>query len=417
MATGVLPFRGDTSGMIFDAILNRPAVPPVRLNPDLPAELERILLRSLERDRELRYQHASDLRAELQRLKRDVDSSHSLATASSSASTSAPDLLSAVIPVSGASVKAHTSGHTAAVADTSGKSVKRRWMGAAAAVVVVIGGISTYFYTHRAHGLSDKDSILVADFVNTTSEPVFDGTLKQALAVQLQQSPFLSILPEERVRETLQFMGRPPDEHVTGAVARELCQRANVNAAINGSIASLGSQYVISLEAVNCNTGESLAREQSTAESKEKVLSALGSASSQLRNKLGESLASIQKFDKPVEEATTSSLEALKAYTQGQQETNTGMNSKRCRSFSELLSWIQILRVRTPTSPAFMPTRGRRQAASSLKRKPMPCAIVSVRAKSWKLRQPITGSSPGILTKNPPRRNCIDRPTPGGQSS
>ena len=294
------PFGAIPAGMIFDAILNRPAVPPVRLNPDLPAELERILLRSLERDRELRYQHASDLRAELQRLKRDVDSSHSLATASSSASTSAPDLLSAVIPVSGASVKAHTSGHTAAVADTSGKSVKRRWMGAAAAAVVVIGGISTYFYRIARMG-----SVIRfrpgRRLVNTTSEPVFDGTLKQALAVQLQQSPFLSILPEERVRETLQFMGRPPDEHVTGAVARELCQRANVNAAINGSIASLGSQYVISLEAVNCNTGESVAREQSTAESKEKVLSALGSASSQLRNKLGESLASIQKFDKPVE--------------------------------------------------------------------------------------------------------------------
>src|SRR5262249_20951407 len=196
------------------------------------------------------------------------------------------------------------------------------------AVLIAVGAAGTWFYRHRAAALTDKDSVMLADFVNTTGDPVFDRTLKQALAVQLQQSPFLRIVPEQRVRETLQFMGRPADEHVTGAVAREICVRENVKAVINGTIAALGSQYVISLEAVNCNTEDSFAREQSTAESKEKVLYALGMAAEQLRSKLGESLASIQKFGKPVEEATTSSLAALQAFTQGQEEANTGNELK-----------------------------------------------------------------------------------------
>ncbi len=146
----------------------------------------------------------------------------------------------------------------------------------------------------------------------------------QALAVQLQQSPYLNIVPEKRIRETLQLMGRSPDEHVTGAVAREICERENIKAALSGSIAALGSQYVISLEAVNCRTGDSLAREQVTPEAKEKVLPALGTAASHLRGKLGESLGSIQQFDKPVEQVTTSSLEALKAYSQGHEIFQSG---------------------------------------------------------------------------------------------
>jgi tetratricopeptide (TPR) repeat protein len=196
------------------------------------------------------------------------------------------------------------------------------------AVLIAVGAVGTWFYRHRAATLTDKDSIMLADFVNTTGDPVFDSTLKQALAVQLQQSPFLSIVPEQRVRETLEFMGRPADEHVTGAVAREICERANAKAAINGAIAALGSQYVISLDAVNCRTGEALAREQMTADTKEKVLPSLTPAVSRLRSKLGESLASVQKFDRPVEEATTSSLEALKAYTQAKELDNTGEELK-----------------------------------------------------------------------------------------
>jgi tetratricopeptide (TPR) repeat protein len=195
-------------------------------------------------------------------------------------------------------------------------------------MMVVLGAVGMYFYMHRNRPLTEKDSILLADFVNTTGEPVFDGTLKEALAVQLQQSPFLSIVPEKQVRETLQYMGRPADEHVTGVVAREICERENIKAALNGSIAALGSQYVISLDAVNCRTGDSLAREQVTADSKEKVLPALGPAALRLRGQLGESLASIQKFDKPVEEATTPSLEALKAFTQGNEVDNSGEEMK-----------------------------------------------------------------------------------------
>jgi tetratricopeptide (TPR) repeat protein len=160
--------------------------------------------------------------------------------------------------------------------------------------------------------------------MNTTGDPVFDGTLKQALAVQLQQSPFLYIFPDKRVRETLQLMGRSPDEHVTGAVARELCERENIKAALNGSISVLGTQYVISLDALNCRTGDSLARDQVTADSKEKVLFSLGEATTRLRKELGESLASIQKFGRPIEEVTTSSLEALKAYSQGSQMEDAG---------------------------------------------------------------------------------------------
>jgi tetratricopeptide (TPR) repeat protein len=196
------------------------------------------------------------------------------------------------------------------------------------AAIVAFGAGGTYFYFHHGRPLTEKDSILLADFVNTTGESVFDGTLKQALAVQLQQSPYLNIVPEQRVRETLQYMGRSPDERVNGAVAREICERENIKAALNGSISALGSQYVVSLDAVNCHTGDNLVREQVTADAKERVLPALGAAASHLRSQLGESLVSIQKFDKPVEEVTTSSLEALKAYTQGDQMVGMGQEIK-----------------------------------------------------------------------------------------
>ena len=193
-------------------------------------------------------------------------------------------------------------------------------------VAAVAGAL--YWRSTKAHALTEKDTILLADFINTTGDPVFDGTLKQALAVQLQQSPFLYIFPDKRVRETLQYMGRSPEERVTGAVAREICERENIKAALNGSISALGTQYVISLDALNCRTSDSLARDQVTADSKEKVLSALGEAATRLRSKLGESLASIQKFDRRIEEVTTSSLEALKAYSQAAQMDQAGQGLK-----------------------------------------------------------------------------------------
>ena len=310
MATGRQAFPGSTSAIIFDAILNKAPTAPVRLNPELPAELERIINKSLEKDREVRYQTASDLRADLKRLKRDTDSGRSaaVAVATTTPSQGVPTATPSFAPVSAAQP----------VATPVAASRRSYVLPAIAAVVVLTAAAAAYFFTHRAPAMTERDSIILADFVNTTGETVFDETLKQGLAVQLGQSPYLNIFPEDHVRQALRFMGRAPDARVTNEVAREIAEREGIKAILNGSIASLGSQYVITLNAVNSRTGESLAQEQAAAASKEQVLSALGTAASRLRAKLGESLSSIQKFDKPLEQATTSSLEALKAFSLGQ---------------------------------------------------------------------------------------------------
>lgn len=190
--------------------------------------------------------------------------------------------------------------------------------------IAILIAVGYYLRSRSSAKLTEKDSVLLADFVNTTGDAVFDGTLKQALAVQLEQSPYLNIVPDQTVRKALQFMGRGSDERVTGSVAREICEREQIKAMLSGSIAALGSQYVIALDATNCATGDSLAREQVTAATKEAVLPAVGKAASSLRGKLGESLASIQKFDTPVTEATTSSLEALKAFAAADATRNGG---------------------------------------------------------------------------------------------
>jgi eukaryotic-like serine/threonine-protein kinase len=289
MATGALPFRGESSGVVFDGILNREPTSPVRFNPELPPKLEEVIHKALEKDRKLRYQNTADVRTDLQRLKRDTESGRTSITTAEVGLKSAPT-------------------HTCFT-----------WVAVTGATVIVLGLAVTswLFYSRKAHALTEKDTIVLADFPNTTGDAVFDGALRQGLAVQLEQSPFLSLVSEERIQQTLHLMGQLSDAKLTPQIARDLCQRTRSKAYVGGSIANLGNVYVIGLNAVNCATGDSLAHEQMQAASKEKVLDALGRAATNLREKLGESLSTVQKFDTPLEQATTPSLEALQAYSLG----------------------------------------------------------------------------------------------------
>lgn len=285
MCTGKLAFRGDTAALVFNAILERVPASPVRLNPEVPAELERIIHKSLEKDKNLRYQHASEVRSDLRRLKRDTKSDRP------------------------------------ATARTTSRRVL--WLlSIMAAVAIGVGVVvaSSYSYNHRSPKLTEKDTIVLAEFANTTGDPVFDDTLKTALSVALKQSPFLNVVSDDKMAATLKLMKRPPGTKLTPGVARELCQRAGSRAFLAGSIDRLGSEYVLGLKAVDCQSGDTLAQKQATAATKEKVLDALGKAASKLRRELGESLVTVQKLDVPLYEATTSSLEALKAYSLGVKE-------------------------------------------------------------------------------------------------
>ena len=347
MATGAIPFRGESTAETFDSILNRPPAAPVRLNPDLPVELERIISKSLEKDRNLRYQHAADMRADLQRLKRDTDTGR-VAAASSGPVPVAQD--SGVRPASGSAQAASSSSASsisaAGVAASSGTTArassgvvspvapeitappaKKPWAkfaAVAAVLVAVLVGGGLYLRSRQAGALTTKDTILIADFVNTTGDNVFDGTLKKALAVDLEQSPYLNVLSEGKVQQTLGLMGKPSDTRLTPGIAREICQRSGVKALLTGSIASVGNQYMVTLAAINASSNDTLAEVQDRAASKELVLKAIDSTANQMRQKLGESLASVQKFATPLQEATTSSLEALKSYTVGDQKHALG---------------------------------------------------------------------------------------------
>jgi len=286
MSTGQLPFRGESSALIFNAILERDPVPAVRLNPDVPAELERIIDKALEKDRNLRYQNAADMRTDLQRLKRDSDS------------------------------------HTSPAASTRQIGLAPRGPGraklgyiAAAILCAALIAAGIYYRSHQPKLLTDKDSIVLSDFDNKTNDSIFDDALKQGLSVQLEQSPFLDLVSGDKINATLRLMGHPPGERLTPEITREVCQRIGSKAMIVGSIAALGSQYVVGLKASDCNSGEVLAEAQEQAAGKEQVLKALNGAAVSLRGKLGESLSSVQKYATPLDEATTPSLEALQAYT------------------------------------------------------------------------------------------------------
>ncbi|MGD1081791.1 MAG: protein kinase [Candidatus Sulfotelmatobacter sp.] len=290
MATGTTPFHGDSNADVISAILNRDPVPAMQVNPGLPTGLEEVIDKTLEKDRNLRYQSAAELRTDLQRLKRDTNSGR----------------------------VSSSSGTVTAATERPVAQSKSAWKMVVPAAVMLIAALlagGLYYRSRSSKRLTEKDTVVLADFANSTGDPVFDDTLKQALAADLDQSPFLNILPERRVREQLQLMSRPADARLTPDLAQDLCQRTGSKAVLAGSIARLSQHYVVGLTATNCYTGETVAREESEAKDKDEVLTALDAASSQLRQRIGESLASLQKFDLPIEQVTTSSLEALKAYS------------------------------------------------------------------------------------------------------
>jgi eukaryotic-like serine/threonine-protein kinase len=329
MATGTQPFRGESSAVIFHEILDRDPVPAIRLNPGLPPKLEDIINKALEKDRELRYQHAADMRTDLKRLKRETESRHGVPASSGSvavAQDSGSQVAQPPAPASGSSPALASSPSSSASAMKAAEvpaTDKKLWkilLPAAVILVAVAIGGGLYFRSRQATTrLTEKDSIVLAEFTNTTGDPVFDGTLRQGLSSQLEQSPFLSLVSDQRVAQTLALMAQPKDVRLTRELAREVCQRTASAATIEGSIASLGSQYVLGLKAVNCRSGDVLANEQATASGKEQVLKAVGEAATKIRQRLGESLASVQKYDAPAENVTTPSLEALQSYSLGYQ--------------------------------------------------------------------------------------------------
>ena len=278
MATGAPPFPAETSTLIFDSILNHEPVAPLRLNPEAPAELERIIFKCLEKNREFRYQHASEIRTDLQRLKRDTSS----------------DRLAPRLP--------------------AGTPAARRIPIMAATAMLLAAATAGYFYLHPPSTLTDKDTIVLGDFTNKTGDPAFDGTLRQGLAVQLEQSPFLSLISEQKIQHTLSLMGRPADTALTPQLAQEVCQRTGSTAALEGSIASLGGQYVLWVRAKNCRTGDVLYEEQMQAARKENVLNSLSQIATKFRSRVGELITTIKQHDTPLADATTPSLEALKAF-------------------------------------------------------------------------------------------------------
>jgi tetratricopeptide (TPR) repeat protein len=310
MATGALPFRGASSGLVMEAILNRAPAPAMRLNPKLPGHLEQIINKCLEKDRNLRYQHASEIRADLQRLKRDSESGH--------------------LEVS---VEQRTKFRL-------GYMHRRGWQVLVPSLLtVVVIAAGAYFYLRRSPVLTEKDTIVLADFTNNTGDPVFDSALRQRLAVELEQSPFLRLVAGQQIQQTLRMMNRPSDAKLTLEIASQVCVRTGSAAVLDSSISQIGSEYSLILKAVNCSTGESLASTEAQAKDKNHVLTALSQAAATIRRKLGESQSTLQRFNTPLQQATTPSLEALNAYSMGDQLFwGKGEHAKAIPFFQEAIS-------------------------------------------------------------------------------
>jgi serine/threonine protein kinase/tetratricopeptide (TPR) repeat protein len=327
MVTGHTPFEGETPTDVIVSITQKEPPPLARFAPDAPPELDWIVTKALRKDREERYQTIKEVLTDLRRLKQRVEFELEVErstppdsyTRSLASGRVAPTMQDKALPTAEKTVS-----HLSSAEYIVGGIKRHKVAALVALIIVAVIASGSYFYFKRKPALTTSDTVLLTEFINTTGESVFDGTLKQALAVQLGQTPFLNIFPDDRVRETLRFMGRSPDERITKEVGKEICERQGIKAMLVGSIASLGSHYVITLEALNARSGDPIAREQVEADSKEKVLSSLGTAASSLRKKLGESLSSIKQYDVAIEQATTSSLEALKAYAMGNEERNKG---------------------------------------------------------------------------------------------
>jgi serine/threonine protein kinase/tetratricopeptide (TPR) repeat protein len=343
--TGHKAFKGEDRIDSLNKIIRAPFPPISNFNPDVPGDLQKIVRRCLEKDPEERYQSIKDVAMELKELRRAlVDNpslySSGLSTAGSETTRAHPETVShrtgdVVLGRPTASLPTRPSSAEYFVTEIKHHPRVVTIIGLA---VLVLAATAAYFaFFRRTAPLTDRDTILIADFVNNTGDAVFDGTLKQALAAQLGQSPFLNIFGDQRVRDSLRFLGRSPDERVTRDLAREICQRQGLKVFLTGSISGVGSHYVITVEAVNAQTGDALASEQVEADSREQVIKRLGEAATRLREQLGESLASIKKFDAPIEQATTSSLEAFKAYSIGLDDHLKGSYSEAIPFFKRAI--------------------------------------------------------------------------------